>query len=111
MSVLSEPVRLGERILIPSISIPFVGDITVTGRESAPCEQCGGNGTVTETRERRIDELYDKQIRVLFEADMYREHGDEEQREEMRKRQRRLSSTGPSNPMNNPEVHSQLPNH
>lgn len=34
------------------------------------CQNCEGTGTVTETREPYIDELSDKQVRFLVEADL-----------------------------------------
>lgn len=73
------------------------------------CPDCGGNGEIETERERRLDELHDNQIQALFEADMYREVGDEEQRKEtqqMRNKTRQMANSGPSG-MGGP---SQVPN-
>lgn len=38
-----------------------------------PCTKCDGTGTVTNVREKRVDELTQKQFQFLFEAWLQRE--------------------------------------
>lgn len=42
---------------------------------SKACTRCDGDGEVQEFREAHMDELSDEQIKVLTEADIYRETG------------------------------------
>lgn len=43
------------------------------------CERCDASGEITETRPLRLDELSSTQFSFLFEADLYREHGDRDE--------------------------------
>lgn len=75
------------------LTIPFLGSVPISGSTTQQCSDCGGDGTVTETRDKRLDELYNTQIGALFEADMFRETGGEE----AQKQQRQMRS-GPGGP-------------
>jgi len=72
-----------------SLTVPFIGAIPLRGSSASPCEVCEGTGTIEESRPRRLDELYDKQIQVLFESDLYREGMDEETQKQLKQAQSR----------------------
>jgi hypothetical protein len=64
-------------------------DTLISGDIRKQCELCHGSGEITETEELGIQDLSHQQIRVLAEADLYRESDgmDEEDRQEMERKQ------------------------
>lgn len=74
--------------------------MTLSGALTKTCENCNGVGTIREKREKYLDELTDAQAKTLLFADIYRESGDEETREELEQQKKRAQqqqgSGGPS---------------
>lgn len=75
------------------LTVPFVGSVPIAGTTTQQCPDCGGDGVVTMERERRLDELYNTQISLLFEADLFRETGGEEAQ-----KQQKQMRNGPGGP-------------
>lgn len=79
-----------------TFSLPIIGEIPISGSSTAVCPECHGDGEITHERPRRINELYDSQIQALYEAEVFREVGDEEDQAQLERAKQQAGSASPA---------------
>lgn len=70
-------------------------EINVSGLLTKTCEECNGAGELRYYRDATMRDLTDAQIKVLTEADIYRESGGQTE-EDIKQQKRQMSNPGMS---------------
>jgi len=76
---------------------------------SKTCENCHGDGEIRNVRDATIDDLTDAQTKLLLHADIYRESGGEEAKQEAQQMQQQAHGAQHGQIPNNPKSMSSAP--